>query len=266
MLGISQQLHLKQNPDVQIIKDEGKGRGVSTTTPVSPAARAPNPAETTTASVTAPAAEPSPKGKGAAYGRRSKLVKQLGVNYRWSDIVIDERDVTRQGLNGESARLTAYGVEGADPTDVRAGDRAPDAPIADWSHGGRMTTLFRLFDPSKHTAFAFVPSGANASSASIAEVVEVLTAFSANINTFIIARSTDVNLPAGTGAGILVDADGHAHTAYGVSKTPEAVLRPTIVIVRPDSFVGAFVFTVEGVNLYFEKVFSRELQMQTRNQ
>jgi hypothetical protein len=266
MLGISQQLHLKQNPDVQIVKDDGKGRGMSTTTSVSPATRAPNPAETTTASATVPAAEPSPKGKGAAYGWRSKLVKQLGVNYRWSDIVIDERDITRQGPNGESARLTAYGVEGANPTDVRAGDRAPDAPIADWSHGGRMTALFRLFDPSKHTALVFAPSSANASSSSIAEVIEVLTAFSANINTFIIARSIDENLPAGTGAGILVDADGDARAAYGVGKTPEAALRPTIVIVRPDSVVGAFVFAVEGVNLYFEKVFSRELQMQTRNQ
>jgi hypothetical protein len=253
MLGISQQLHLKQTPDVQIIKDDGKGRGasVTTTSSASSTTQSPTSTETTTATPTAPGAAPRSKGKGAGGEQRSKLIKQLGVNYRWSDIVIDERDLARQGLNGEAARLTAYGIENADPTDVRAGDRAPDAPVADLSQGGKATTLFKLFDPSKHTALIFTPD-ANTSSP-VEGVLEVLTAFGPNINTFIVARAADEKLP--NDAGVLVDTDGDTRKAYGVIKTTDVQSRATIVIVRPDSVVGAFVFAVEGVKRYCEKVF-----------
>lgn len=253
MLGISQQLHLKQAPNVHVIKDDGKGRGapVATASSAPPAAQSPNSTETTTAAAAPPGPAPRSKGKGAGGGQRSKLIKQLGVNYRWSNIVIDERDLARQGPNGEAARLTAYGIEGADPTEVRAGDRAPDAPVADLSHGGNLTTLFKLFDPSKHTVLVFT-NDANTSSL-VGEVMEEIKVFRPNMNTFIVSRAAIEKPPNDT--RVLVDVDGHARKAYGVSKTPDGESRTVIVVVRPDSVVGAFLFAVEGVKRYCEKVF-----------
>ncbi len=55
---------------------------------------------------------------------RNRRLFQLDVNYRWSDIVLDER-FDDEGKAKQQQHSTAYGVEGHD---IRAGDRAPDAP------------------------------------------------------------------------------------------------------------------------------------------
>ncbi|EED81392.1 predicted protein [Postia placenta Mad-698-R] len=53
---------------------------------------------------------------------RDDHVKQFGVNYRWSSIVLDERTPVDEG---EDIRANAYGSQKGDV--LRAGDRAPDA-------------------------------------------------------------------------------------------------------------------------------------------
>ena len=89
--------------------------------------------------------------KESPYYRNRKLF-QLDVNYRWSSIVFDERypEVS------QSTERSAYGTAGHD---LRAGDRAPDAPglvqIAPNNCDKTISNLFDLFKSTKHTALVF---------------------------------------------------------------------------------------------------------------
>jgi len=51
-------------------------------------------------------------------------------------------------------------------------------------------------------------------------------------------------------ATVAVDRDGHARRAYLVQGGSM-----TIVIVRPDGFIGAIVNEVNGIDRYFSKIF-----------
>lgn len=255
MLGITQGLHKDASaPDVKFTTDDGR-RSAPQTTPAAPLTSAPNPVATAAAAATAPAAERERGGRGGGGGekekepkQRSDLIKMLGVNYRWSSIVVDERDLARQAENGEAARLSAYGFEG-EPQPVRAGDRAPDSPVR-VVDGGVETTLFRLFSPAKHTALVFVPEGLDDPS-SVSDAVKALSATPAGaMDAYVVTSfsSTHEN-----GVKDLIDYTGSAAEAYGIVKlAPKA---PVVVIVRPDSVIGAFVFAVEGVRKYVQNVF-----------
>ncbi|KAH8110134.1 FAD binding domain-containing protein [Phellopilus nigrolimitatus] len=94
-----------------------------------------------------------------AFTRGRKLF-QLDLNYRWSTIVRDER-------YAEDAAKSAGDVYGIEGHDVRAGDRAPDAPgltiltAKDSSApAAPVTRLFDVFSPSTHTALVFSPRSA----------------------------------------------------------------------------------------------------------
>ena len=94
------------------------------------------------------------------FPRRRKLF-QLDLNYRWSSIVFDER------FASSSAQKDAYGKLGQD---LRAGDRAPDAPSLVILHSkvtsigkvsgqvGASVRLFDIFEPTVHTALVFAPA------------------------------------------------------------------------------------------------------------
>ena len=90
-----------------------------------------------------------------AWHRGSEL-HMLGVNCRWSSIVLDERTPK------ESIPVDPYGVTRIDPNVslLRAGERAPDAPGlqvvgAGDSDGQETTSLLDIFGPSYHTALIF---------------------------------------------------------------------------------------------------------------
>ena len=72
----------------------------------------------------------------SAAWNRPRALLQLGVNYRWSSIVLDERHPYTLGK--KSNALDSYGDEGI--TDFHAGDRAPDSPglvnVEDGKMGG----------------------------------------------------------------------------------------------------------------------------------
>jgi hypothetical protein len=51
-------------------------------------------------------------------------------------------------------------------------------------------------------------------------------------------------------ATIAIDRDNHARRAYLVEGNSV-----TVVIVRPDGFIGAIVNTIEGIERYFKKIF-----------
>lgn len=179
--------------------------------------------------------------------RREKALHQLGVNYRWSEIVVDEQEK----VPDVSA---AYGTE--DPSVLRAGDRAPDAPglvVVGGEEEGATTALFSIYKPTQHTALLFC------SSADVNEVKTILDALKAaptgTVHTVLILPKiygkSDVTALKVTGVdAIVVDAEGHANTFY-----PPAKVGFAVIIVRPDGAVGAIVRSVDEVKRYLEVVF-----------
>ena len=69
---------------------------------------------------------------------------QLGVNYRGSSILVDERNTGRSDSN---ANVHSYTVNGP----VRAGNRPPGAPGL--SGGSGSSRLFDVFKSYQHIAF-----------------------------------------------------------------------------------------------------------------
>ncbi|KAH9912701.1 FAD binding domain-containing protein [Fomitopsis serialis] len=139
--------------------------------------------------------------------KRGGDLRMLGVNYRWSSIVVDER--TPKAQSPESVNPYGSGTDG----DLRAGDQADDP-----------TSLFSVFRPSHHTALLF-----NIPAEEMEQVLRVAQKYpSGSVKTVSI-------YPQGTSNP--TDRDGHAYAGYQVS--PE---KPTIVIVRPDGVVGGIYF------------------------
>jgi 2-polyprenyl-6-methoxyphenol hydroxylase-like FAD-dependent oxidoreductase len=107
---------------------------------------------------------------------------------------------------------SSLSVELVDRTDVlRAGDRAPDAPCVDTA--GVSVRLFDLFRGPHFTLLGF--------GAGCTEAVRQVAAARPDLAT---AHLVDPD-------GDVVDGDGHAVTAYGITGE-------TLVLVRPDGYVG----------------------------
>ncbi|KAH9910479.1 monooxygenase [Fomitopsis serialis] len=175
--------------------------------------------------------------------KRDRQLKQLGVNYRWSSIVVD-------GRAPEKPKEPANVYGGETGGDLRAGDRAPDAPGLVSMSGDKQESLslFRIFRPVYHTVLLFTSD-----SSAMQPVLEELRRYPAGSLKTVMAypRDTAQASPEASADITVVDKEGHAFSAYGVS--PD---RPTIVAIRPDGVVGAIVFGVDGLKAYLEAVFS----------
>ena len=176
--------------------------------------------------------------KSGWYRWRNNALEMYGINYRFSDIVLEERDA--QEVDNEDLVARAYdGYEGLGT--LLAGDRAPQAPgLLD--KDGKKTSLFDLFKLNLHTVLIFTPGEVQLN-------LEGMKKWPVSVmQTFIVmeAGKAAVIEPALT----LVDSDGHATNAYRVENG-----KLTVVVVRPDGFVGAIVNDVEGAARYFAKVF-----------
>lgn len=181
--------------------------------------------------------------------QRPKALHQLGMNYRWSSIVVDEQ-VPAEGEQGAST--AAYRPE--DPTVLRAGDRAPDAPglkVVAGQETGETTALFSIYKPTRHTVLLFAsnPEDVNARLSAL-QAAPTGTFFTVvilpndhNGVDDAAAQSLPVDL-------VLVDLEGHAHTYY-----PPVLEGFTTIIIRPDAVVGAIVRSDAGVQKYLSSVF-----------
>jgi len=175
--------------------------------------------------------------------KRSRQLKQLGATCGWSSTVVDERAPEKP-----KEPVNVYGGEMGD--DLRAGDRAPDAPGLVSVSGGKQESLslFHIFRPVYHTALLFI------SDYNVMELVlKELRHYPDGSLKTVVAYPRDVAKasPEASADITLVDKEGHAFSAHGVS--PD---RPTIVAIRPDGVVGAIVFGVDGLKAYLEAVFS----------
>lgn len=172
---------------------------------------------------------------------RPKSLQQLGVNYRWSPIVFDERQ------EGSDAPAVIAAYQSGEV--LVAGDRAPDAPGLVLDDGSE-TSLFDIFKPNHHTALVFDPASADTKAilALFAQapkgtlrVVEVISSSTEVTRT---AQETDSSIVT------VIDRDGHAHDGY-----PSVALGYPIVIVRPDGIIGAIAKSASVVEKYMQSVF-----------
>ena len=176
---------------------------------------------------------------------RSSALFMLGINYRWSGIVHEERTVLDKVKDRELMKDRSYG--GYTDSVLCAGDRAPDAPLVKVS--GEDTTLFKLFDTAKHTVIVFASDDQAEEEKRVKEVQEVLIGLPKGATKVIVVSGQGkINLP-----GVdhtVIDRDGLAASTYLVEN------EKLIVIIRPDTYIGGIVKGAEGVNKYFSLIFN----------
>ncbi|KAK0497238.1 FAD binding domain-containing protein [Armillaria luteobubalina] len=185
--------------------------------------------------------------------RRGGSLLQLGVNYRWSSVVVDEQSDDEDDYSDDEDEFPdSYGEDlGAQ---LRAGDRAPDAPgmlnlALEEDKPASSKRLFELFGASHHTILVFVRDLHRCSS--------ILKGIASScpkglIRTVQIIRA-DIGRHVECGpfcADYTVeDTRGHAYDAYSLTEGCCAV------VVRPDGFIGAIVQDNNGLRQYFRGIF-----------
>ncbi|KAG0704757.1 FAD binding domain-containing protein [Suillus ampliporus] len=175
--------------------------------------------------------------------QRSPTLFMLGINCRFSNIVLDEFATPI-----EWKFINAYGV--LDEGHLEAGDRAPDASnVLQMGRGeSDVKTLFALYRPWYHTVLVFAPSLADAN-----PIMGALEACDKSVvfKAVVLPSSTPVTPIASPCADVvLVDQEGYAYSAYLVEANQTKVF-----VIRPDGVVGAIVHGAEGVKRYFSKIF-----------
>ena len=170
-------------------------------------------------------------------------LKQFGVNYRWSSIVLDER-IPRK----TDDVLDPYGLKSGDT--LRAGDRAPNATdlvCIDGAGTGNATSLFELFSPTLHTVLVF-----GEDTSLMASTIKATTRYPGDVVASVaILASATAAVPINGANATVQDGGNIAYDGYNVPKGNNVA-----VIVRPDGFIGAIVLGESGVVEYFTSVFS----------
>ncbi|TFK29754.1 pentachlorophenol 4-monooxygenase [Coprinopsis marcescibilis] len=181
---------------------------------------------------------------------------QLGVNYRWSSIVIDERKAIEAQLEAEEDALMedfeSYDDEeiesyGNDDGKLRAGDRAPDASglvSLDNSILFRQTyRLFQVFNVSHHTALIF------ADMLDASKVLRELARYPKDLVKSVLIVKPKRTVPATNHAPnfVLEDRDGHVYDAYATKVCG-------LILVRPDGIIGAVLESHRSIHRYFHSL------------
>ncbi|ESK89627.1 putative monooxygenase [Moniliophthora roreri MCA 2997] len=166
---------------------------------------------------------------------------QLGITYRKSPIIIDER------YPGENETVDPY-RSGLDGT-VHAGDRASEAPGLKHLDSGEKTSIFQMFDATSHTVLFFGNSISD-----VQESLEFVAKYPNNVVKRVLVLPQGSELSSDSEKDLLdrvfVDGDGHAYENYRVR--PGDVFT---VVVRPDGYIGALAKGSSGLKEYFRNIF-----------
>jgi hypothetical protein len=198
-------------------------------------------------------------GRDASDNKLRKAMTQLGVNYRGSSIVYNE------GAEHDPATLSS-GYNKESETAAQPGDRAPEAPglvdVRNTSAQAATLSLFSIFSPSVHSVLVFAGNGTGSSNSDALHTLSGVIARqpeSTVCGVLIVSPESESQGAAASAQAnglfehVLVDRDGHVHTGYNVPVCSEKV---TIVIVRPDGFIGARVHSTAGIEQYFGRIFA----------
>ncbi|KAF9068408.1 FAD binding domain-containing protein [Rhodocollybia butyracea] len=188
--------------------------------------------------------ELSGKSKERTHLTRGYELRMFSINYRDSPLVIDEKYPER-----DLEVVDAY--RSGDDGTVQGGDRAPDAPCLTHLGQNTSTSLFDIFKPNHHTALVFSGSG---SGASVTQVLETLRKYSSDSvkSVLILPESSSFRTPSELVEVVtVVDTERYAHKNYVI----EPQDGPTVVIVRPDGYIGALVTSgSKGIRDYFSLI------------
>jgi hypothetical protein len=211
-------------------------------------------------------------------------LNQLGVHYKWSDIVVDDLPKAKatvavdDAAGGDAcAGVNAHAHVRANPDDIEevdvyttgaelhAGDRAPNATglisvlVKGHQEGEDANSLFDHFSPSHHVGLVFVSNGANMQD--VTAMLNVLHAIGSDLvrPTLVYAASSEIDksglvsqVPGSGGAQMLVDRDEHAFAAY----KPQRYGSVSTAIIRPDGVIGAMVCNPRSIRVYFGKIYT----------
>ncbi|KAJ6619852.1 hypothetical protein B0H10DRAFT_2216423 [Mycena sp. CBHHK59/15] len=172
--------------------------------------------------------------------QRGTALLMLGVNCRWSSIVVDDQSPCR----GEQQHPVMDSYE-AQSDGLKAGDRAPDAPGLKDIHGGGTMHLFDVFGVAYHMVLVFSDSPERYTG-----VLDLLSRFpQGTVRSSLVVRSGTTPVDAPSPTMILEDTRGHAYSAYSFEEKCD------IAVVRPDGVLGAVVGGPESLKEYFKKMF-----------
>ncbi|KAJ7489247.1 hypothetical protein FB451DRAFT_1522774 [Mycena latifolia] len=180
-------------------------------------------------------------GNNKAWERGGPLL-MLGVNYRWSTVVVDEQDAEQNDDEKDP-----YGVQ---TRGLHAGDRAPDASALN-DRQSDSSQLFDVCGVAHHTVLLF-----SASAERYSAVLEALARYPASLIRLAVVHpaGAEFSPPGVKGKAdnlVLEDTEAHAYAAYGL------ILKAgyDLAVVRPDGVLGAVVRGPEGIGRYFGKIF-----------
>ncbi len=188
------------------------------------------------------AAPPDPKDKSRFLEWRNNALSMMDINYRWSPIVLDAR-----GNGDDLDALKAKAYEGYPGEDVHAGDRAPGAPALIDAEGNA-TWLHDIYKPALHTILVFSPE-TDETDGQVNAVVDTVKALPKGTYQVVILARHGVP-KARSGAVAYHDSKGYAFGAYRVEEG-----KLTVVAVRPDAYVGAFLYDAHDLQVYFSRIF-----------
>jgi 2-polyprenyl-6-methoxyphenol hydroxylase-like FAD-dependent oxidoreductase len=123
-------------------------------------------------------------------------------------------DPSQLGITYRGSRLSC---DLDNTTGIRAGDRAPDAACV-CAESGKQVRLFDLFRGTHFTLLAFGDQ----------PIPQLPTVYDGSLHTYTITPS---NSTVALAEHTLVDSDGQAHRAYGISGN-------ALILVRPDGYIG----------------------------
>lgn len=177
---------------------------------------------------------------------RGKELLMLGINYRWSTILVEQRLPLRDGTAAPIDDLKAHSYTGWDVS-LCAGDRSPDAPGLQVAGDDNPRTLFDLLDPAKHTMLLF---SSEVHKSKVAHMLEIIRSSVAKdvFQTFTVSSSVPATSTAADRT--IVDEQGHAYASYRVQA--DGFLA---VVIRPDGIMGATLENEEGLRSYLQMVF-----------
>ncbi|MBL1076539.1 FAD-dependent monooxygenase [Nocardia sp. 2] len=158
--------------------------------------------------------------------RRAVAAKVLGLSSALLDRTVDGDPEAMDREGTHQLDISYRNLLPQDPDDagegVRAGDRAPDAPLTD--AGGTPVRLFELMRGPQATLLVFGSEDGTGTGG--AELAETAVPGERPARIVSIVRPEKAAAP-----GEFIDADGHARRAYGAADG-------TRILIRPDGYVG----------------------------
>ncbi|TFK37808.1 FAD binding domain-containing protein [Crucibulum laeve] len=193
---------------------------------------------------------------------RGPHLMMMGINYRWSSIVLDDQFSSRDEREIEELKKHAYIVKDAV---LRAGDRAPDTSdlleVQRQDRHQTPATLFSLLLPDKHTVLIFIGNRSFSEGMRLKESLldeSTLSYHQEFIQVFLVGNlfpSAALEAPK-MGTVCLFDSKAFAYQLYSASDAESM----KIIVIRPDGVIGAILRDAGGLRKYFSKMFSTAVE------